>query len=166
MKPAIAILAAAIVLLARPLYADYSVTPSGAWPEIWPKELEPLRKQARTLEGPIILYLHHAIPFTERDAFEAAWPHIVAVKSPGAPIVIRRGPSFWLGMEGAAGVCIHTPPRGEAPLADAKQVNGRWEKTVYIELIVDGDVVDLNRIPLPPDTPVIDERFQDGTPKR
>jgi hypothetical protein len=37
---------------------------------------------------------------------------------------------------------------------------------VYIELIVDGDVVDLNRIPLPPDTPVIDERFQDGTPKR
>jgi hypothetical protein len=69
-------------------------------------------------------------------------------------------------MEGAAGVCIHTPPRGEAPLADAKQVNGRWEKTIYIELIVDGEIIDLNRIPLPPDTPVIDERFQDGTPKR
>jgi hypothetical protein len=69
-------------------------------------------------------------------------------------------------MEGAAGVCIHTPPRGEAPIADAKQVNGRWEKTVYIELIVDGEIIDLNRIPLPPDTPVIDERFQDGTPKR
>jgi hypothetical protein len=32
--------------------------------------------------------------------------------------------------------------------------------TNYIDLIVDGDVVDLNRIPLPADTPIIDERFQ------
>jgi hypothetical protein len=28
-------------------------------------------------------------------------------------------------------------------------------------LIVDGDIVDLNRIPLPPDTPIIDERFKE-----
>ena len=33
--------------------------------------------------------------------------------------------------------------------------------TNYIDLIVDGDVVDLNRIPLPADTPIIDERFKD-----
>ena len=32
--------------------------------------------------------------------------------------------------------------------------------TTYIELVVDGDIVDLNRIPLPADTPIIDERFQ------
>jgi hypothetical protein len=29
----------------------------------------------------------------------------------------------------------------------------------YIELVVDGNVVDLNRIALPADAPIIDERF-------
>jgi hypothetical protein len=29
-----------------------------------------------------------------------------------------------------------------------------------IRLVVDGDIVDLNRIELPPDTPIIDERFK------
>ena len=106
--------------------------------------------------------LHYAISFTNREAFEAAWPHLLKVKSQGAPIVLRRGPSFWLGNESKAGVCIHTPPEGEAPIADAKNAGGRWEKTIYIELIVDGEIVDLNRIPLPPDTPIIDERFKDG----
>lgn len=41
--------------------------------------------------------------------------------------------------------------------------------TTYIELVVDGLVVDLNRIQLPPDTPIIDERFnsdKDGTTKK
>jgi hypothetical protein len=33
--------------------------------------------------------------------------------------------------------------------------------TTWIELVVDGDIVDLNRIPLPADTPMIDERFTD-----
>jgi hypothetical protein len=37
--------------------------------------------------------------------------------------------------------------------------------TTYIELVVDGDIVDLNRIPLPADTPIIDERFKDGQNK-
>jgi hypothetical protein len=32
--------------------------------------------------------------------------------------------------------------------------------------VVDGEIVDLNRIPLPPDTPIIDERFKDGDKKR
>jgi hypothetical protein len=34
-----------------------------------------------------------------------------------------------------------------------------------IELVVDGDIVNLNRIPLPEDTPIVDERFKDGTNK-
>ena len=75
--------------------------------------------------------------------------------------MLRRGPNFWLDHESNAGVCIHTPPAGEAPIEDAKNVGGRWQRTIYIELIVDGDIVDLNRIPLPPDTPIIDERFKD-----
>ena len=35
-----------------------------------------------------------------------------------------------------------------------------WMYTTFIELIVDGNVVDLNRIPLPADTQIIDERFR------
>ena len=70
-----------------------------------------------------------------------------------------------MGNESNPGVCIHTPPEGEAPIADAKKAVGRWEKTIYIELIVDSEIVDLNRIRLPPDTPIIDERFKDGKTK-
>lgn len=33
--------------------------------------------------------------------------------------------------------------------------------TTFIELVVDGKIVDLNRIPLPRDTPIIDERFKE-----
>ena len=65
-----------------------------------------------------------------------------------------------MGDKATAGVCVHTPPAGEAPIADGKDAKGNWEKTIYIELIVDGNIVDLNRIPLPADTPIIDERFK------
>jgi hypothetical protein len=165
MKQFIAIFAAIVIFSACPLHADYSVTFSGTWPESWPKELEPLRKQARTLEGPLVLNLHYAIPFADRESFEAAWPHLVKVLSPGARIVLKKGPSFWLGDGSSAGVCIHTPPQGEAPVADAAKVGGRVEQTIYIELIVDGEIVDLNRIPLPPDVPISDERFKDDGSK-
>ena len=49
--------------------------------------------------------------------------------------------------------------------ADGKDSKGNWEKTIYIELIVDGANIDLNRTPLPADTPIIDERFKDGASK-
>ena len=165
MSRAITVLAVIVLFSACPLYADYSVKDRGTWPASWPKELEGLRKQSRTLEGPLVPLLHYAISFTNREAFEAAWPHLLKVKSQGAPIVLRRGPSFWLGNESNAGVCIHTPPEGEAPIADAKEAGGHWEKTIFIELIVDGKIVDLNRIPLPPNTPIIDERFADAITK-
>ncbi len=157
MKRTIAILAALILCTASSVYALYSVANEGLWPKDWPKELEPLRNQARTLVGPKLEYRHYAIPFTKREEFEAAWPHIVSVKTKGAPVVLRRGPSFWVK---DAGVCVHTPPEGQAPIADGKDAKGNWDKTIYIELIVDGTIVDLNRIPLPADTPIIDERFK------
>ena len=155
-----------IVLLSfvLPLYADFGVTNHGTWPESWPRELEPLRKQSRTLEGPVEPLLHYAIPFTKRDEFESSWPYILKVKSKGAPIVLRRGPSFWLSGK-SSGVCIHTPPEGQAPIGDGKDAKGDWEQTIYIELIVDGEIVDLNRIRLPPDTPIIDERFKESKGK-
>jgi hypothetical protein len=56
----------------------------------------------------------------------------------------RRLRNFFLG---GPGVVVHCPPAGQA------------DEPTYIDLVVDGDVVDLNRIPLPADTPIIDERL-------
>ena len=118
-----------------------------------------LRSQALTYEGPLLPLLHYGIPFTKREEFEAAWPHILKLKSKGAPIILRRGSSFWL--DGASqGVCIHTPPAGTKPLHSPELNLSRLETTNYIELVVDGNIVDLNRISLPPETPIIDERFK------
>jgi len=166
MKQAIILSGMIMLILACAAYADYLVQDEGTWPKSWPKELELLRKQARTLEGPLVPLLHYAVVFSDRDAFESAWPHFLKVKSPGAPIVLRRAPSFCLGDEAKAGICIHTPPNGKAAITDVKKVAGRLEHTIYIELIVDGQIVDLNRIPLPKDTPIIDERFKEGISKR
>jgi hypothetical protein len=161
MSRALVTLAAVVLCFASPLHADYTVVDRGSWPESWPQELEGLRKQARTFEGPLPPLLHYAIPFKTRDSFEAAWPHLLKVKSPGAGIVLRRGPNFWLGDKSKAGVCIHTPPADVVPAADAKDARQRRDQ-IYIELIVDGAIVDLNRIQLPPDTPIVDERFKEG----
>jgi hypothetical protein len=63
------------------------------------------------------------------------------------------------------GVFIAHSLEGEAPIVGDQVTGGRWEQTIYIELIVDGEIVDLNRIPLPADTPIIDERFKDSPKK-
>jgi hypothetical protein len=134
------------------VYADYGVTDKGTWPESWPKELEPLRKQSRTLVGPLAEHRHYAIPFTKCDEFESAWPHLLKVKSKGASVLLVRAPNFFLGEDIKAGVVVHCPPVGQAD-------------TTYIELVVDGEIVDSNRIPLPADTPIIDQRFKGGKNK-
>ena len=162
MNRAIAVAAAIVFLSPGSLYALYTIEDRGSWPESWPKELEGLREQSRTLVGPLAPNRHYAIPFAKRESFEAVWPHLLKVKTPGAPILLRRPPGFGLLDDSKAGVCIHAPPEGEAPLADAKEANGDRDRTIYIELIVDGDIIDLNRIPLPPDTPILDERFKAG----
>jgi hypothetical protein len=158
---------------AGPAYALYTVGNRGDWPKSWPGELEPLRKQARTLVGPVAPQRHYAIPFTKRDELETAWPHILKVKSKGAPIILVRGPNFYLGENRKAGVVVHCPPVGqadnpatpEAPIPGQTNARITWMNTTYIELVVDGDIVDLNRLPLPADTPIIDERFKDAKNK-
>jgi len=52
MKRTIVVLAAISFCAVSSVHADYGVTDKGTWPKSWPKELEPLRKQARTFEGP------------------------------------------------------------------------------------------------------------------
>ena len=148
------------------MYAAYMIADKGMWPESWPKALEPLRKQATTLEGPRGQF--YLIPFIKREEFESAWPHFWKVKSKGAPIILVRSPKTVF-PERKVGVLIHSAPAGtdrrahpEKPIDDWERfgdVRVRWMWTTYIELVVDGNVVDLNRIPLPADTPIIDERF-------
>jgi hypothetical protein len=138
------------------VFAMYEVADKGTWPETWPKELEPLRKQARTYVGPMAAQPHYVIPFTKREDFEAAWPHILKVKSKSAPVILLRSPSSFF--ECQAGVIIHSPPpqkegkaTPEEPLAGnwGDNYRGRWMYTTYIELVVDGDVVDLSRLEFP-----------------
>lgn len=146
-----------VVLRVSSLHADFGVIDKGVWPKSWPKELEPLRKQASTYEGPMLPQLHYAIPFKTREEFETAWPHLLKLKSKGAPIVLHRKPTFFLGEKGV-GVCIHTPPAKQKPVA-AEEAKDPYSECIYIELVVDGEIVDLNRIYLPPETPIVDQRF-------
>ena len=136
------------------VHALYAVRDKGMWPDSWPKELEPLRKQSRTYEGPTLLIRRYLIPFTKREEFEAAWPHLLKVKAKGAPIILTRGPKTNFFAVNPAGVLILTPP-----------VDADKGAASSIELVVDGEIVDLNRIALPADTPIIDERFKDEKKK-
>ena len=153
MNRASIVVAAIFFLSPCPLYALYTVENRGSWPKSWPRELEPLRKHSRTFEGPRKLDRAFAIPFTDRDEFESAWPRILEVKSRGTSLRLVRGPNFFLGEDRKAGIVIHCPPRDESG------------EPATIELVVDGEIVDLNRIPLPADTPIIDERFKDREKK-
>lgn len=165
-----ALLIGIFFLAVGPVYAlySYSVSNRGEWPKSWPKRLEPLRERSRTLEGPMAPHRHYAIPFIKREEFESAWPQILEVKTKGAPVLLVRGPNFFLGEERKAGVVVHCPPLGqssnpgtpEAPIPGVTNPRERWMNTNYIELVVDGEIVDLNRIPLPADTPIVDERFK------
>jgi hypothetical protein len=117
------------------------------------------------------LVIHH-IPFTERDDFEAAWPQLLKVKTKGAPIVLVRSPGeHWHFGKAKAGVLIHCPPGGvdpdepRLPKPEFEGRRGQWLWTTHIELVVDGKIVDLNRIRLPAGTPIIDERFKDEETK-
>ena len=162
----------AILAVGSTAFALYSVADTGTWSKTWPAELEPLRKQSRTLVGPTVECQHYAIPFTKREQFEAAWPHLLKVKTKGAPIFLVRGPNFFLG-DGKAGVVVHCPPEGqaknpatpEAPIPGVENPHVRWMNTTYIELVADGEIVDLNRIALPPDTLIVDERFTNAAKK-
>lgn len=97
MKRTTAFLAAIAFCAVCSVHADYSFELKGTWPKTWPQELEPLRKISRTFVGNKQLLRHYAIPFTDRDEFESAWPHILNVKTKGTSLRLMRGPNFFLG---------------------------------------------------------------------
>jgi hypothetical protein len=105
--------------------------------------------------------LHYVIHFTDRKQFESVWPHILKVKTKGAPLILLPSPYKWLGKMDA-GVVVHCPPAGTKPEVVPRGEGDKLYRRLranYIELIVDGKIVDLNRLPLPTDTPIIDKRF-------
>jgi hypothetical protein len=173
---------------------------SGDWPESWPKELEPLRSQARTVHvGHGIQETVYEIPFKSREEFEKVWPYILKVKSKGAPIILENSPSTYSvsGTTMTTGVRILWPSGGTVELPDRKRLeakepwpdyikngagelpeyvteeHGKWipntpgkkpdffiRARVDIILVTDGRVIDLNRIELPGETPIVDRRFK------
>ena len=152
------VLAASIVFCTvGAVYAEWVGGPGGRWPKSWPKELEPLRKQASTWEGVSgregMVIRKYEIPFANREGFESAWPHILKLKSKGASITLLRGPSLRVESGKTAGVRIRLPIPG--------YTKGPFS-TTSIELVVDGKIVDLNRIQLP--ASVIDSSFAESGP--
>src|SRR5438270_8081590 len=121
MQRTTAALAALFLCAVVPAYASYSVSERGDWPKSWPRTMEPLRKQARTLVGPMVENRHYAIRFAKREEFESAWPAILKLKTKGAPVFLVRGPNFFLGDKAKAGVVIHCPP---APVAGVRPAPG------------------------------------------
>jgi hypothetical protein len=149
-----ALVAAMIVCSAQTAQAISFGKPGGAWPKTWPQELEKFRKEAWTWKHGFG-GMSYDIPFASKEDFEAAWPHIVKLKSKGASITLRRGTHLRIlssktKAQKSAGVIIRLPREGTT--------TGVMSET-RIELIVDGKIIDLNRIPLPVDTKIIDLRF-------
>jgi hypothetical protein len=64
-------------------------TDEGLWPDLWPKELEPLRKQSRTISvGTLIQEEIYEIKFDDRETFERLWPVILGLRSSGGTLTL------------------------------------------------------------------------------
>ncbi|MGI8980269.1 MAG: hypothetical protein ACR2FY_13670 [Pirellulaceae bacterium] len=79
------------------------------------------------------------------------------LKSKEASITLLRGAHIRAGAGKSAGVRV-VPPRDISPV-EAEKLPANIVTSFL--LVVDGEIVDLNRIALPADTPIIDERFKD-----
>lgn len=148
-----------LVASAVALHADVSIEERGAWPSAWPEQLDAFRETSRTIEGPLAEMLQYQIGFKSQKDFENAWPHLLKVRTAEHPITLVRGPYVGTGaMKGTsvkAGVLVNSFP------------SGKGERQVAIVLVVDGDIVDLNRIKFPAKTNIQDERFkQRSKPRR
>jgi hypothetical protein len=72
-----------------------------------------------------------------------------------------RGSHLRVKAEKSAGVRV-CPPRKVTP-EEAERLPANIITTIW--LVVDGEIVDLNRIALPADTTIIDERFKEEKKK-
>ena len=211
-KSVLALFVVMIVLAASVSFALIFTSDEGTWPDTWPKELEQFRKQSKSYNlSSGTEEEWHEILFQKRENFEAAWPHILKLKTKGAPLIIEStqtshgvlDPIIQVGKPGVRILCPSRAKRGgseetrnrptpwpdyiklpsgglpeyivyqggkwtAASYQDGKWVDDRkkyrgimYRARIDIVLIIDGKIVDLNRIPLPPDTPIIDKRFKE-----
>ena len=200
-KRAIVVFAVMTALVSSLCFAAVIISNRGTWPDSWPKELERYRKQSKSLGVAHGLQEDvHEIHFRKREEFERAWPHILKLKTKGAPIILERSPSTYgaSGSTAQTGVRILCPAPGHSGPSEAKMLDtgppwpdyikmpsgglpeyvvnqdGKWvafdgthrigfrhRARVDIVLITDGKIVDLNRIQLPADTLIVDNRFKE-----
>ncbi|MEO7299676.1 MAG: hypothetical protein ABI042_14000 [Verrucomicrobiota bacterium] len=108
-----------ILLFSFVAEAMVSTREQGIWPEDWPKELEPLRKQARSiLVGTGIQQNIYEIRFTSREEFERAWPSLQKLRTTNSPVTVyvtnSPPPKAWgsLLTNGQVAVRIYAPSEG------------------------------------------------------
>jgi hypothetical protein len=213
-KGSVIALSVVIIFLAASVsFALIFTSDQGTWPDTWPKELERFRKQSKSYNlSSGTEEVHHEILFQKREEFEEAWPHILELKTDGAPVILEsiqsaRGVVDRRTEIGKPGVRVRCPSRSKRGYSEEARnrpanwldyvrlpsgalpeygvcLDGKWTAASYqdskwvddetefrgimyrartdIVLIIDGNIVDLNRIPMPADTPIIDRRFKDG----
>jgi hypothetical protein len=192
-----------LIILSPATFAITRIEETGRWPQSWPKELEPLRQNARTIETATMIHEDiYEIHFKDRDTFERSWPLLIGLKSKGGPLIINKVESsppnqVVIFSNDVPAVRIFTSPAGsgsggltvgppwpssamtpEGRLSEyvgSGEVNGKktwipatpgkgfqgfmFRARVDVELIIDGKIIDLNRIRIPSDTPIIDKRW-------
>lgn len=153
-------LVVALLFAGETTFGESTGGPGGAWPKSWPTELEPFREKAWTWEEGLIASPCYDIAFENREEFEAVWPHILSLKSKGAPVTLLRGDHVR--------VWTTRPPKNQSAGVIIRPALPGHDKgtlsTTRIYLVVDGDTVDLNRIRLPANSPIIDKRFMEKRP--
>jgi hypothetical protein len=92
--------------------------------------------------------------FSSQNQFEAVWPSLLKVRKAGSPVIL-------LPSSPAATKKVEAIIYCDSFEIVNEQVNPKMRAS-SISLTVDGHIVDLNRIPLPANTPIIDERFNDS----
>jgi hypothetical protein len=95
--------------------ASTSISSRGTWPNSWPKELDGLRGRATTMHvGWGNHEIVYEIPFTNREEFEAAWPHLLTLRSKGSPIIFQRGRRLTIKLQDQLlrPVCLYSGRRG------------------------------------------------------
>lgn len=110
------LLALLALVVSSTVHARVEITDCAMWPNDWPKSLHDIRAKAKTFD-----VAHGAnetvieLKFETREAFLEAWPELVQIVSPHAPVSVhaiqREQPAeaYWRMDEPI--VRVHAPPR-------------------------------------------------------
>jgi len=173
--------------------ALYTMRAGGRWPTSWPKELEPFRECAETQDwlGSVVYQIpFHSRDEFERiwptimkvkdkgaslllrsgkaalvEFHTARRPRGLKIRGKEVPVGLTWPPESARKLDGTFPEYIMWFEESEAwvPYQKDSDIGLRWRALTAIELVVDGKVIDLNRIRLPAETPIVDKRrFEEG----